>query len=288
MADKEFRSKLFQAQPNQLFLDERVSKIELPMPLEMETEALDDENLAILMEEESEESEEQEVLQIFVGSAASEVKPEETWNIQEEDDFQMDLDSEEESDEFEAGETLQITPIAIKSATVIPTTTRTLKANITQRVLEPDGENELDEWEEIDWDDVTLSDILGEADEYFTQTNEDAKHGESLEMWLDDDIPEPIASAQSLEKSPSSENFSFEALFTDEFNSTFDPLEGFSYEKELTEEDDSEDKISVDLDDELPPFQVETEWWQHPFLIFVLVLLSTMTLFMILLQVLKP
>ena len=287
MADKEFRSKLFQAQPNQLFLDERVSKIELPMPLEMETEALDDENLAILMEEESEESEEQEVLQIFVGSAASEVKPEATWNIQEEDDFQMDLDSEEESDEFEVGETLQITPIAVKSATVIPTTTRTLKANITQRGLEPDGENELDEWEEIDWDDVTLSDILGESDEYFTQTKEDAKHGESLEMWLDDDIPEPIFSAQPLEKSPSSEDFSFEALFTDEFNPTFDPLEGFSYEKELTEEDDSEDKISVDLDDELPPFQVETEWWQHPFLIFFLVLLSTMTLFMFLLQVIK-
>lgn len=285
MSDKPFRSKLFQAQPNQLFLDERISKIELPMPLEMDTEPLDDENLAILMEEESEESEEQGVLQIFVGSAESEVKAEDTWNIQDEDDFQLDLDSEDESDEFGVGEALQITPITVKTATIIPRKTSTLKANITQRDSPANGDNSPDEWDEIDWDDVTLSDILGESDEYFTQGNEEAKYGESLEMWLDDDIPEPTIYAKSLKKPPSSQDFSFEALFTDEFNPTFDPLEGFSYEKELTEEEEtSEDKISVDLDEELPPFQVETEWWQHPFLIFWIVLLGTMTLFMSLLQ----
>ena len=289
MADKQFRSKLFQAQPNQLFLDERVSKIVLPSAQDMEKEALDPENLAILMEEESEESEDEGVLQIFVGSAQSEVEPEKTWIINEDEEELFDFNSEESEEEVTVVIPLQISPE--KSIVISPEPSEPAQIGVDPKYSE---ESE-DEWEEIDWDDVTLGDILGETDDYFEDSDEEKEnekkkekpYGESLGLWLDETIPEPLALTQTQEEVSSSKDFSFEALFNDEFSSEFDPLEDFSYEKDSTKDVPSEDKISIDLNDELPEIRMETEWWQHPFLIFFVALLGAMTLFMLLIQFIR-
>ena len=267
-----------------MFLDERVSKIVLPSTQDMETEALDPENLAILMEEESEESEDAGILQIFVGSAESEVQPDTTWAIDEDEENYFDFDSEDdEENEITVAMPLQITP---QQASMSAGTKSTESPSVMVEVnLKKDTDFE-DEWEEVDWNEVTLSDILGETDDYFVESDDELEkeHGDSLGMWLDETIPEPLSLGHSQDESMSSNDFSFEALMNDEFSSEFDPLADASEELESSKEVVSEDRISIELDDDLPSIRVETEWWQHPVLVFFVALLSVMTLFMLLLQ----
>lgn len=166
MTTKKSKSRLFKGSPTQLLLDERVSKIALP--------TLDD-NRAVMDEREAnwgldlveeDETEVTEKLQIFVGLPTRE--PPTEWEISEDDDPFWDED-DDPIDEVPMPMALslnleqsQTENESVESASVLP-------AGIPLQPIQEvqDGEADLeeeasDDWGQIQWDDVTLSDILGD------------------------------------------------------------------------------------------------------------------------------
>jgi len=282
MSNKKFRSKLFQAQPNQLLLDERVSKIILPeIAAEEKLEELDSVFLP-----EQEEQQNEESLQIFVGAPETEIDPSSTWEIEEESSYDAfsDFDSEEEP--------TTVIPLEIPSKLQEYHEDSTIPLSVPlesiREVYDSSSKESLvtvdiDEWSEIDWDDVTLSDILGEED----QEDED-NYGESLGLWLEDSSVESqeLDSVQEAEELDSS-GFSFESLFSTDGLDPFDSELSYEQSKEEEKLADEASVDSIEIEDDLPVFVAETEWWQHPILVFVAVFLGTMSVFMLLIHFLR-
>jgi hypothetical protein len=177
VSQKKSSSRLFKGSPNQLLLDERVSKIALP--------TLDD-NRVVMDEREAnwglktveEEERPAEALQIFVGiptlDTTSDSSPS-SWDISEDDDPFWD---ESIDDDLE----VVPTPMALSFNTSLSTLAEEVKGSDAELSMLPgiplqpiqeiqkdeslpfhDGDE--DDWAQINWDDVTLSDILGGFDE---------------------------------------------------------------------------------------------------------------------------
>ena len=171
MTTKNGKSRLFKGQPDQLLLDERVSKIALP--------TLDDDRVVMDEREanwglnpiEEDETEVTEKLQIFVGLPQKESSTE--WDISEDDNPFWD-DDDAPLDELPVPMALSLNPAEI-NVTVEDKTSTNLppglalqpiqEINEDTSIAEGDFENDDDEWGQIQWDDVTLSDILGDLDD---------------------------------------------------------------------------------------------------------------------------
>ena len=172
MRTKNVKSRLFKGSPDQLLLDERVSKIALP--------TLDDDRVVMdereanwgLNPHEEEDPEVTEKLQIFVGLPQKESAVE--WDISEDDNPFWDED-DSPLDELPVPMALSLNPAEITVETAETTTLnlppglplqsiQEIHEDITNAEVETDPD-ESDEWGQIQWDDVTLSDILGDLDD---------------------------------------------------------------------------------------------------------------------------
>ncbi len=185
-------SRLFQGRPNQLLLDERVSKIALPKldanrvvmdesDIQFETEALD-----------LDETEVTEKLQIFVGVGASDssIDHENEWLISEDDDPFFD------GEDFSEDEGLDAVPVPMAlnlTASIQEVSDTPSSTAVQQPILQPIQEVQAheaaplldlpeDDWSQINWEDVTLSDILGDVDDVGEDTA-------GAQLNLDDDVP---------------------------------------------------------------------------------------------------
>lgn len=202
MSDKKSQSRLFRGKPNQVLLDERVSRIVLPT-LGEDRDFLEDQDDFLQVDEES--SEETQVLQIFVGSSTTEVDPSSTWNLDDEDDDPFDLldDSNEDSDsEPESAVFINLREPETIHVEEEPEDLNPLgafyKGMPLQPIIEIDEQAQLgeteqgDDWDQIKWDEVTLKDILGEDfQEEFDFDDSADDYGMKLDF-LENDIPEPL------------------------------------------------------------------------------------------------
>lgn len=172
MTTKNVKSRLFKGSPDQLLLDERVSKIVLPT-LEEDRAVMDEkEGNWGLSPIEDDETEVTETLQIFIG--LPEKKTETTWEISEDDNPFWD-EEDAELDEVPVPMSLSLNPSAIISETnnqneqeeVTSGLPPGLSLQSIQEIHDDEPVPQLeesDEWGQIAWDDVTLSDILGDFD----------------------------------------------------------------------------------------------------------------------------
>ena len=173
MTQKKSSSRLFKGSPNNLLLDERVSKIALPTL---------DENRIVMDEREAnwglktveEEEQPPETLQIFVGIPTQETTSDTTpssWEISEEDDPFWDDSIEDDLD-------VVPTPMALSLNTLVeevkePDAELSVLPGIPLQPIQeiqkdeslPMNDGDEDDWAQINWDDVTLSDILGGLDD---------------------------------------------------------------------------------------------------------------------------
>ncbi len=184
-------SKLFQGRPNQLLLDERVSKIALPK-LDANRAVMDESELQFETESlDLDETEVTEKLQIFVGVGASDsaTDNDNAWDISEDDDpFFDDDDFSDDLDDVPVPMALNLTASSQEDSNVSATDV------VQEPVLKPIQEVQEhetaplldlpeDDWSQINWEDVTLSDILGDVDE----VGEDSA---GAQLNLEDDAPE--------------------------------------------------------------------------------------------------
>lgn len=173
MTQKKSSSRLFKGSPNHLLLDERVSKIALPTL---------DENRIVMDEREAnwglktveEEEQPPEALQIFVGIPTQEdtsgTAPS-SWEVSEEDDLFWDDSIDDDLDVVPTPMALSLNTLVeeVKESnaelSVLPGIPLQPIQEIQKDESLPMNDGDEDDWAQINWDDVTLSDILGGLDE---------------------------------------------------------------------------------------------------------------------------
>ena len=223
MSDNKFRSRLFKASVEKTLLDERVSKIVLPTFDAMDASEFVDSG-SWVEEESSEEEEEVETLQIFVGTSTGSTEPEISWDMPSKySDEYSDFDEDDDIDFDDAEDgTLSISVGVPSIDTKKSATPMVLQIGMTsmgpanpiiepeqdlgvffqganlQSIVEVDEDDTLstvpsaseisDEWNQISWDDVTLSDILGTED---TLDDDSDDYGDKLDFMNLDELPLP-------------------------------------------------------------------------------------------------
>lgn len=171
MTTKNVKSRLFKGSPDQLLLDERVSKIVLPT-LDADRAVMDEkEGNWGLSPIEEDETEVTETLQVFIG--LPEKNTASAWEISEDDNPFWDEDGDE-LDEVPVPMSLSLNPAAVMSqenSTQEEEVNSGLPPGLALQSIQEihDDEpiqqtEESDDWGQIAWDDVTLSDILGDFD----------------------------------------------------------------------------------------------------------------------------
>ena|GEM_PF-5948125 len=180
VTQKKSSSRLFKGSPNHLLLDERVSKIALPTL---------DENRIVMDEREAnwglktveEKEQPREALQIFVGMPTQEVTSDtppsssssssSSWEISEEDDLFWDDSIDDDLDVVPTPMALSLNTLVeeVKESdaelSILPGIPLQPIQEIQKDESLPMQDGDEDDWAQINWDDVTLSDILGGLDE---------------------------------------------------------------------------------------------------------------------------
>ncbi len=195
MTTKKTTSRLFKGAPDQLFLDERVSKIALPT-LRQDRAVFDEReaNWGLDSHQESDIEEQTEALQVFVGVSKPTNREQE--EASSEDGFgvlwaEEGLDSEDALDDLPMPMSLNLNqPIQEQVAEDPTVLISKMPLQSIQEVQEdepttsPLAEND---WETINWDDVTLSDILGDMDDVDEVLQESTvSEGAELNIDIDD------------------------------------------------------------------------------------------------------
>lgn len=165
MTEKTPKSRLFQASPDHLLLDERVSKIVLPA-LDANRAQMDEKEVHWgLKSPELVDELPTETLQIFVGTGQ---QNESDWDIPDDDPFADDFDDIDE--DLPNPMVLSFNTAAAEVSTETPelkvpvgvTLHAIQEIQVDEELPSPDLD---DDWDSINWDDVTLSDILGDETE---------------------------------------------------------------------------------------------------------------------------
>ena len=197
MTQKKNQSSLFQGSSDELLLDERVSKIVLPT-LRSDRIQMDEKEVHWgLKSPEIEEDFSTDTLQIYVGVGDAE-RQDADWDISDDDPFDEfdDID-----DELPSPMTLSLNPMALVEE-VEETTEIQMPVGIPlQAIREIQVDEELpnpsldDDWDSINWDDVTLSDILGEETEIISKEHSSEPSGAAL-FDLDEESSEDVFPVQ--------------------------------------------------------------------------------------------
>lgn len=169
---KKIQSSLFQGSSDELLLDERVSKIVLPT-LRSDRIQMDEKEVHWgLKSPELQEDLPTDTLQIYVGVGDTEDQATD-WDIPDDDPFD---DFDDIDDELPSPMTLSLNPVALMAEEEETTEIQVPVGISLQPIQEIQVDEELpdpsmdDDWDSINWDDVTLSDILGEETEVIVKT----------------------------------------------------------------------------------------------------------------------